>query len=60
MVAALQDAGKDVTREPDEGDRRWNNKQASAMLPPLSFSTKRHIGMNSMGLAGVENGQLKR
>jgi len=60
LVTALQDAGKDLTREGFMAAiDKWSNRQASPLLPPLSFSAKRHIGMNSMALAGVENGQLK-
>jgi ABC-type branched-subunit amino acid transport system substrate-binding protein len=60
LVAALQDAGKNVTRESLlAAVDKWNNKQVSPLLPPLTFNAKRHVGMSGMALSGVEKGQLK-
>jgi ABC-type branched-subunit amino acid transport system substrate-binding protein len=60
LVAALQDAGKNVTRESLlAAVDKWNNKPVSPLLPPLTFSAKRHVGLSGMAVAGIEKGQLK-
>lgn len=36
---------------------KWKDKTASELLLPLTFSDKQHIGLSSMGMFKVENGQ---
>ncbi|MDB5861573.1 MAG: transporter substrate-binding protein [Ramlibacter sp.] len=60
LVAALEDAGKDLTREGFlKAIDGWNRKAVSPLIPPLSFVGGRHIGMSTMTVGGVEKGELK-
>lgn len=57
MTVALEET-EDLSRESLlETLDGWKDKEASELLPPLTFSDDQHIGMSSMDIVTVEDGQ---
>ncbi|MGH3756401.1 ABC transporter substrate-binding protein [Actinophytocola sp.] len=58
FVAGLEEAGNDVTRDSFakvlEG---WKNKDASPMIPPVTFTETNHLGNTAVTLITIKDGQ---
>ena len=59
LVAALQDAGKTLTRDTFRSALlSWKNKSVSPVLPPLSFSSSFQVGEQEMFIDVAQDGHL--
>jgi hypothetical protein len=57
LTAALdetEDLNRDNLMKTLDG---WEDKVVTDLLPPLTFSEDQHVGLSSMGMFQVENGE---
>jgi branched-chain amino acid transport system substrate-binding protein len=58
VVQALKDAKEPTSAGIVDALEKWNNNKASEIYPPISFSKTNHVGVKSLYVFGVKNGEF--
>jgi hypothetical protein len=58
VVQALKNAKQPTSSGIVDALESWNNVKASEIYPPISFSKTNHVGVKSLYVFGVKNGEF--